>query len=673
MVGQPLGSALLVLTVTSSGEGPFRSRRWQLLLAAAGAAVGLYLALIVSPVPAAAARPRLGIDAMAFLGHSWLLEAGQVAYRDFSAAWGPVAQLLARVGTAIGPGDPLDSGPMVLFVLRCAGVLTLAAWVGALPLSRPGWTIAPLLAFALTLQPASYAVFRVGAGLLALRAAAAALAAPAGTVGSRAALAAAAMFGALLCSFDVFVYAGAAVGIGAMLLIARGASSDRAALVRRGAAIALATAVLLGVATAVAALTAVDGAQSVWAPWVRVVERAATFGQVFGLPIQMGAGGIALWLVLVAAGAVAAWRACGRSSDPVRIDVALLLPFGLLALKSAVTRADPGHVAFGLTPLLALLALLSAGAPLRRGERPALLALLVLAVVVWPTGVLAHALPAVESANPQRSFRALTARRTDPSLLPRELLSAAAEGTGPLFVFPSQIAFAAAVGRPLAAPVDQVYGAHTPAMQRRLVDRLDALGPQLGVLYALDGRPVWRVDGVESIARSPVVAEYLLSRFEPVTGQLLDGGYLLLRRRASERTLVWRAVPFRTVQEDGRTIVETAALERCPLLRVELAWTYPKAVRFGWAGGVLVSAEDGDSAAWRTRLVPLALDEPFTTLLSPLEGAGFAALLGDGELPAAPPLQRLVLEPEAAGPFGVEPRRVEVRRLACLARGAAPA
>src|SRR5690606_21466385 len=102
---------------------------------------------------------------------------------------------------------------------------------------------------------------------------------------------------------------------------------------------------------------------------------------------QMGAGGIALWLVLVAAGAVAAWRACGRSSDPVRIDVALLLPFGLLALKSAVTRADPGHVAFGLTPLLALLALLSAGAPLRRGERPALLALLVLAVVVWPKGV----------------------------------------------------------------------------------------------------------------------------------------------------------------------------------------------------------------------------------------------------------------------------------------------
>ena len=67
MVGQPLGSALLVLTVTSSGESPFRSRRWQLLLAAAGAAVGLYLALIFSPVPAAAARPRLGIDAMAFL------------------------------------------------------------------------------------------------------------------------------------------------------------------------------------------------------------------------------------------------------------------------------------------------------------------------------------------------------------------------------------------------------------------------------------------------------------------------------------------------------------------------------------------------------------------------------------------------------------------------------
>lgn len=663
-MGEPLGRE----NVGLSAPVPLAAARKALpALAAIGAlVVGLYLALIVSPAPADA-RVRRGADAMAFLGQAWMLENGQVAYRDFSAAWGPVPQALARMAVALGPGSYLESGPMVYFVLRAVGVVALVAWVFWLPLQNSGWYLVPLVAFGWTLQSSSHAVFRVGIALIALRAAAWALAAQAGQVPwRRVPVAAVAMVVTALCSFDVFVYAMLALAFGSAMLALRGGVSERAPTLRSAGAIGFATFIGFAVMSAVATVTAADRSQGLLEPLERVSSRASTFSQVFGLPVESGWAGILAWSALAVVAVAGSWRSAVRADDPLRLDLALLAPFALFGLKSSVTRGDLSHVAFGLTGVLALLALLPAGRIRQTRERTVLLAVLAAALALWPASTLASGLPTHETADPLRAWRRLVEPGIDPGLLPQELFSTAAGRPGPLFVFPLQVGFAAAVERRLVAPVDQAYGAHTLDMQADVVEALRAAGPDLEVIYGLDGLPTWRVDGVQSISRSPVLVEYLLTEFRPEPERVLDGGYLLLRRRDSPRSLSWRRLPLREVS-GGRSIsVDFDRPERCPLLRLELELDYPRLAKLTWAAGVRVRGESAGEPVLSSRLVAVEAGRPFSTYLSPLSGASFAALFGDVPTSAAPPLDRLVLEAEDPGPFGVRPRRIRVAGVACL-------
>ncbi|GMU65461.1 MAG: hypothetical protein AMXMBFR36_17350 [Acidobacteriota bacterium] len=641
-------------------------------IAAGALAAGLGLALVGSPI-APADPARVSADAMAFTGHAWLLENGQVAHRDFSAAWGPVPQVLARLAVPLGPGGFLDAVPAIFFVLRAAGVATLVAWALLLPLGSPGRAAVPLVVFAWTLQPWSHAVFRLGVALLALRAAAWALAAPR-TAGRRAALAAALLIVAASCSFEVFVYAAAAIAIGGAALAANSPRGARAPILRRLAAITIAASTAAFAALVAAAATAADPAQSWLATAQRIVARSATYAQVFGRPLELDPFALVAWLGLIAAAAVGWWRALRRRDDALRPDLALLGPFALLNLKSAVTRGDLGHVAFGLTGVLALLAVLAASANRGRTERAALTGALVAAALLWPTPTLAGGLRTALTLDPLRAWRELRTNVTAAELLPRETLALARRNPGPLFVFPLQSGFAAEVGRPLAAAVDQVYGAHTPELQDAVVESLRDAGPGLEVIYGLDGLPTWRVDQVQSIARSPVVARYLWSEFEAVPARMLDGGYLLLRRRERPQALRWRPLAFRTVGAGTPASVEIV-LEpavSCPLLRIALEISHPASARLTWAGGLRVRGEYAGRPVLRGRLVSLAVGRTFETYLSPLEGEDFASLFGDGPIAEAPPLARLRIEPEATGPFGVAPDRIEVRELACRVGDGSP-
>ena len=69
----------------------------------------------------------------------------------------------------------------------------------------------------------------------------------------------------------------------------------------------------------------------------------------------------------------------------------------------------------------------------------------------------------------------------------------------------------------------------------------------------------------------------------------------------------------------------------------------------------------------KSRLVALESGRRFSTYLSPLDGAAFATLFGDDPVSDSPALDRLVLEAEDPGPFGVRPRSMRVAGLACLA------
>jgi len=455
--------------------------------------------------------------------------------------------------------------------------------------------------------------------------------------------------------------------IGGAVLASTAPPGHRARILGRLAGIGITGSVAALAALAAAAATASDPTQGWLVPARRIVARATTYSQVFGRPLELDASAILAWVGLIAVAAAGWWRALRRRDDLLRSDLALLGPFALLNLKSSITRADLGHVAFGLTGVLALLAILAAGAIRTRGERAVLAGALVAAALLWPTPTLASGLGAAPTLDPVRAWRELRTTITAAELVPREALALAGSVPGPLFVFPLQSGFAAEAGRPLAGNVDQVYGAHTPEMQEEVVESLRRAGPGLAVLYGLDGLPTWRVDEVQSIARSPAVARYLWSEFEAAPARMLDGGFLLLRRRERPRPPRWRSLAFRRAgaATSPSAEIELEAAVRCPLLRITLEISHPAGARLAWAGGVRVRGLSAGRTVLRSRLVALAVGRPFETYLSPLVGADFASLFGDGPIAAAPSLARLRIEPEETGPFGVAPHHVEVLELAC--------
>lgn len=637
--------------------------------AAALLLAGLYLALVASPLPPAA--PKLvSADAHAFLGLAWLLEHGQVSGRDFAAAYGAVPQALAWWAAALrGEAGSAGAFPMVAFLLRATGVALLVAWAAGVGRGAAG-TVAVAAAALAAGAASDYTVFRAGCALVALFAAARALEPSARLPLARLALAAAALAALFLVSFDYFAYALLATCAGGALLALPGPWRARPEAPRapRARLAALVAGVLVAGALLdlVLRLTAAGGAAHAADPFARAFELAATYPQTFGLPWQGGAAETALWLALAVAAPAAALGAATRVAAPLRTDLVLLAPFALLALKGAVTRADRGHVALGLLPALLLLTLVAAAGSRSRGGRLAAGALALAALAFWPRAPFGPLRPAPESWHPAAAWRALRTRAIAPALVPAETLRAAAARPGPLFVFPLQTGLAAQAGRPLAAPVDQAYAAHTPAMQGAVVARLEREGPDLDVLYGLDGERTWAVDRVQSIARSPVLFEYLWRRFERAPARLLDGGFLLLRRRAVALEPTWRELAFRARADAGALRLALDEPRPCPLLSLGIALGYPAWRALGWPAGVIVRGWDGDRVVLRSRLVPLATGAPFVTYLSPLAGEDFARLF-DAELPrAAPALSRLEIAGEDGGWFGVAVNSIRVESLRCL-------
>jgi hypothetical protein len=172
---------------------------------------------------------------------------------------------------------------------------------------------------------------------------------------------------------------------------------------------------------------------------------------------------------------------------------------------------------------------------------------------------------------------------------------------------------------------------------------------------------------VQSIARSPVLFEYLWTRFERAPARLLDGGYLLLRRRSAVRQPVWRELAFAATEEPGALRLAIEDPVPCPLLRLELELAYPAWRVLAWPAGVLVRGWDRDRVVIRSRVVPLDPRAPFGTFLSPLGGEAFARLFDSGTPGDAPRLSRLELAGEDGGWLGVEATSIRVGSLRCLA------
>ena len=223
-------------------------------------------------------------------------------------------------------------------------------------------------------------------------------------------------------------------------------------------------------------------------------------------------------------------------------------------------------MAFGLTGILALLAILAAGAIRARAERAVLAGALVAAALLWPTPTLAGGLRASPTLDPVRAWRELRTSVTAAELVPREALALAGKVPGSLFVFPLQSGFAAEAGRPLAANVDQVYGAHTPEMQAEVVESL---------LFVARFRARCRAAGVGEVT---VAGKYV--RFAPVE---LPESRVVRLQRLYPRSIVKAPVSTILVPRP-----QTAAVAGRPVAGVAL---------LEWARGVIDEVIDPPTAA----------------------------------------------------------------------------
>ena len=653
-----------------SARSPERRRRaaWLALLLAGG----LWLALVGAPLPPTA-RAHRSADGSAFRGLAWLLDHGRVSGRDFTAAYGAVPQALARAGVALRGGDWAGAVPSIYLVLSATAWLLLIAWLALLPL--PGGARGlPLAAAAVVAGwPWSFPFLRLAAALLAARACAAWLIdeRDGGDVVRPAAagLATAALW---LVSFDYVLYLAAAALVAAGLALAPGPWRDAtpARLARRSAVYLVAVASSLGGLSALAAATAADPGRNALEPLRATWELALTYPRTFGVAWTGGAVESAVWAALVVGAVVGALHSSARRAGrPLRADLLVLAPLSLLALKGATTRSDSGHVALGLAPALLLCVLVAVGPGGSRRVRVAVAALAVAAAMLYPGRPAVARAAAVETWNPIGAARSL--RRVEPArdLFPARVVALAARRPdAPLAVFPLRIGLAALAGRPLVAIVDQLYAAHTPEMQERVAVGLDRAGPELEVIFGLDRHGTWAVDGVPSIARSPVVFEYLLRHFDARPAEVLDGGQLLLARRSRERALRWRDVGAGELASagGGRRRSRFATPRPCPLMRLTLRLGYPPAARIGWPAGVRVRATAAGREVIAARLVPLELGRRFRVDLSPLGGERFARLFFPGVPPTGPRIDALELAAEDGGPFGVAPESIELLGVQCL-------
>lgn len=647
--------------VPASGAQPGGTTLWSCV----ALAIGLYLALVSAPLPSDSWLHR-SIDDSAFKGQAWMFEHGLLSGRDFQAAYGLVPQLLARGALALRFGEEYGgAAPAVRFVMRGASVSLLVVWSVLLPLERR--RSLPLLLVAGFGAGAAFqfSFLRPLAAMLALRASARVLGADRPPSPWDYLAAGVALATLPLISIDYFVYAAASVtSIAALSMASRhyGLGPGRAVARRLGVVGLSALAALLGWLS-VASATARSSDEGPLALLYRALELAATYPRTMGLEWGFTPGSSLVCLLLVVGASAAAAIAAARSTRPLGADFLLLFPFVVFAVKGALVRSDRPHLALALLPALLVALLVAAEAELDRRVRCALFGLALAAIALWPGPQLPFRPPVIESFHPLRAWHAIRHAKVDRGVFPDAPIRSAAARKGPLFVFPLQPGYAAMAGRPPVGSVDQVYAAHDIAMQERLVGSLESAGPGLDVLYAIDGPMTWAMDGVQSISRSPIVAKYLLGGFLRCSNPELEGGAFVACRARGRRS--WKTLPFEATRQGKEVELAIPATANCPVLELAIRIDYPAWSWLSWPAGVRFRAEGWGSPV-ETRLLPIEVDEPFVTLVSPLRGERFAELFNAGPPPQVGAPTGLHLEPEDGGPFGAEPKQITITALRCL-------
>jgi hypothetical protein len=362
------------------------------------------------------------------------------------------------------------------------------------------------------------------------------------------------------------------------------------------------------------------------------------------------------------------WRRLDRKDGYLLVS---LLVSSLAALKGLTLRSDWSHITIACIPLVVLLLLLGHDWLGTKTVRAGWVGSLLLLVAIWPGANFSALTQLWRSLEGQPSlisqWQAITSFRAQADqLIPSGLTEATEKTSQPLLIFPYQNFIAAQLDRPLIAPVLLSFLAHTEALQNKYVEMIAQVDRDPQVIYGLDGAASWPIDGVQQIARVPVIFEYLYRNFELQSARPYGEGYYLLQRRSTPVKLQATELAFRSDRtEAGDLSIYLDEPATCSLVRLGLQFSYPLTTLLGRPNPVHAQFLQAGNVQGESNLLALETDKDFATYVSLIEPAQFYQVFGIEQVQAKT-WDTLTVTPVSTGLFGVPPSGLEVNRIECI-------
>lgn len=621
----------------------------------------------------------VAVDASWMMGLTDAWRHGEVSGRDLYSTYGLLFQLLGGLSDRLHqpPGSPFDSVLLFGLVLNAVSLLAFGGVLLALGRLSPKG-IAALYGAFLLLSVYQPVLVRLLVALLAALWAARGLESASPRRRRLAAVGAGVVaMAAQLLSFEVGPYAILTVaGVAALLALLawRGFRPAQGELLPpraylETAALAAGTYAALNVLLALLFWASGPAGLGFFDYHRAMLAISGGYSYAQALPWVMAPVPTAVWLavLLYTGGFLVVMRRRFAAADlPVLATLAL---FSLLLLKSAVVRADLGHIALGSAPALLLFLLLGRDWVGRRRAPVLWAVLLALLVTSWPFTSfhkLQAWIPLVErTAHPGRELAELRSF-AGARLLPRPPALAAADPHRRLMVFPYQNYWALVSGHRQFAPIIQLYQANRRRLEQLYVERMERHRDEFQILYSFDGLTAHQFEDVQQVTRNPLVFEHIARAYQPVAGQPDDPGYLLLEPRAMPRELPIRSLPFRRQAAAGYDQVTLDQPASCALVKLALELDYPFLMPLGRAAQIEVEVHAGDRVVLRRGLFAIEGQKEFDTYLSLIEPERFREIwTGPPGVPGKV-FDRITFHPRDGTLFAFRPNSVTVKNVACV-------
>jgi hypothetical protein len=600
------------------------------------------------------------------------MQQGEMSGRDFQSMYGPATQMLAWICTTMTSSrSPLDALGLMVFAFCAASAVLMAAVL--LLCDRVSWQQAAVFyGFSIFLN-LFYDVFDLRTVLLLLNVAFAYRVVAAETLSQRTIWAAATgvlCFVSQLVTFDLGMYAAIAI----VCTWIAGITPTRNTELLQSAGTFVATFSALNVALVAFFKLTSSGHTLAFDYHNYALEMLRgshnTMGVLWQLPIAQTVALAAVSLYVLVMCVMTIWR-----SHP--LDGSLSTGLGVAAVLWVMTgfvRSDIAHIAAAFTPMVVILSFAFPRDWSMPKEPAVWVAIAAAVVLAWPKSSISAPADFMKVVRGEvgagDTFRDLHTAQS-----PLEETVKASLGTSderdrrnvPLLPFPYDAYIASGVRRPLFAPVLETYGVSTPYLEDYYVKALQRRRQAgLEVLYGPDRTDDPQTGGVQAIARTPNVFEYIYRNFTLVSEDIHADGHYVLAPVDEPPSVPTEPLKFSKMPESlGSGMVKLTTPSTCGLIRVEMELGYTRRSHFLRLSGIHVYLSDGDQRVWQGSIRALEPNQRFVTYISPLQPNVFHKVFGREPVHGVR-WDKLEYRSAPADLLGAKATRVEIFGLECL-------